>query len=547
MNRAMTATPRLTTPRTTRSTITILAIGAMATFIWVLTARMAAPSDLFGEDQPRTVGYTVDMLVNNHWLLQYERGEIPATKPPLYNWLAAPFVAVAGYSSEIAHKAPSVLALLLSCGLLLHVGRRIDPTHGLAIGLLAIIAALANQIIFKAGYLARPDMLLSALLLLGWCLATELLSREQLTMHDGAANESANTATADERRWLVLGFWLCVGLAALTKGPPALVLVIYSLIGSRWVLGSWRAAGAFGWWWGLPLGLAIFAIWVVGVAIIDRDHLLRQLWFHEFFGRITGLGSEGTREGPREFLYRLFHMPIYFVLRFLPWSIPAILAVVTLWTREDRSTDRRWRDLPRSSGVWLQGAAVMTVIVLGVLSFSAGKRPIYVAPALLPGSVLAAWWLLVAAPQNVRRATPLAAIIASVVTLSVLTVSHWRQDRAPSPDFGAEIERFVQAAETKIDGRLDLVMCWNAGGSHLQSMLGMAQPEIHDRLVVRLRAGERTLVLAGEHPEPSYDFIVWLDMHDIEAQVEMLAQSAELPRARGWPERVTLYDVQPNR
>ena len=42
--------------------------------------------------QPKTVSYTTDIIANGRWILPIELGEHKATKPPLYNWLAAPAV-----------------------------------------------------------------------------------------------------------------------------------------------------------------------------------------------------------------------------------------------------------------------------------------------------------------------------------------------------------------------------------------------------------------------------------------------------------------------
>src|SRR5688572_30822432 len=97
-----------------------LVISAIAMLIAMMTLRYLGPSDLYDQTQPKTMSYTTDIIVHggSHWLLPFERGELPATKPPLYNWLAAPAVKWLGFNSEIAHKLPSIAAML-ACWLII--------------------------------------------------------------------------------------------------------------------------------------------------------------------------------------------------------------------------------------------------------------------------------------------------------------------------------------------------------------------------------------------------------------------------------------------
>ncbi|MEE9608696.1 MAG: hypothetical protein V3U03_13225, partial [Myxococcota bacterium] len=79
---------------------------SIAALVWAVAARVSGPSDLWDQTQPRTVSYTTDILVNggSHWILPMEPGRRPATKPPLYNWMAAPAVKLLGFPSELGHK-----------------------------------------------------------------------------------------------------------------------------------------------------------------------------------------------------------------------------------------------------------------------------------------------------------------------------------------------------------------------------------------------------------------------------------------------------------
>src|SRR5690554_347651 len=113
--------------------------SSMLGLVWILIARMLGPSDLWDQTQPKTISYTTDIIVHGgeHWILPLERGALPATKPPLYNWLAVPMVKLLGFGSEVAHKFPSILAICLCWLVLVRLGRRLDANNDGSVGWLA--------------------------------------------------------------------------------------------------------------------------------------------------------------------------------------------------------------------------------------------------------------------------------------------------------------------------------------------------------------------------------------------------------------------------
>ena len=108
MNSALDQPELLSLPRSLRTTVILCSITAI---IWLLAARILGPSDAWDQTQPSTMAYTSDIIANGRWILPVERGRYPATKPPLYNWLAVPMVKLMGYSNEVAHKSPSIAAV----------------------------------------------------------------------------------------------------------------------------------------------------------------------------------------------------------------------------------------------------------------------------------------------------------------------------------------------------------------------------------------------------------------------------------------------------
>jgi len=517
---------------------------SMAALLWVVMARVLGPSDLWDQTQPKTIAYTTDIIVHGRWLLPRERGEYPATKPPLYNWLAVPAVRLLGCASEVGHKLPSLAAMCLCWLAIVRLGRAVFGARGPGgelVGWLGGLAFTTNYAIFKLGYLARPDMLLTLWLLLGWIAVTWLLIRAGGDASLGP--EGGRSKPAARQRWLTAAFWLCVGLAGLTKGPAILPLLVYAVIAARLIGGRWRAINALYWWWGLPASLAMIGLWVWGVWRVDPGHLWNKLWMAEIAGRVTGTGTEGADGGPLELLTGAPNMAVYYLLRFLPWSVLSILAMAALWRRDRAGGPRAWRGLG-TAGAILHGAALFVVIVIALYTLSAGKRADYIAAAFGPGSILAAWWLVYGRPPLAIRAPALASAAAGLVLLALTLHNQW-QPAAPCEDFAANIESFARQARQRLQAEPRPVAFWSTGPTHLQSLLGLNEPDGQDVTLELIDRGEPCWVVAGQKRQAPSTFEGWLPKHRDGLRVTAVLRSAMMPRAAGWREQVTLYLVEP--
>lgn len=497
---------------------------SFAAVILTLAARMLGPGDLYDQTQPKTVSYTTDIVANSHWLLPIERGEFPATKPPLYNWFAAPLVALIGTSSELAHKFPSVLAFLTCWVVIVRLGRGLDDDPRGTLGWLAGIAFAVNYTMFKLAWLARPDMLLTLWLLLGWVSVTSLLVAEE-----------EDRRSRFGRQFL---FWLSVGLAALTKGPAALAIVFYALVAARLLVGSWRAVGRLGWWWGLPLALAMAAAWLFAAWQINPRHFQQVLWHDEIYGRITGTGPEGPRTGLTGWVQTLPNMPLYFLVRFLPWSVPAVLGLLAIWL--DRASIRR-----SIAGRWRYGSMLLIVLVVALFTLSAGKRADYIAIAYAPGALIAAWYLLDRGPR-LLTARPWLTPALAMLALLVMIVVNERDPEAPSRRFGDVIDRFVHEAAGAITRDPHPIVFWNAGGTHVQAMLGASVRDGSIPVAVAIGAlqpGARLWVVAGTTTSDDH-FPKWLERRGYPVQWNEAVESGIAPRKKGWPGQLWLYEVE---
>ncbi len=504
-------------PTGNRAWARLYAVLAVAALLWVLAARILGPSDAWDQSQPTTIAYTTDMLVNGRWVVPADRGR-PATKPPLYNWLAAPAVAASGYSSELAHKMPSVIGLVLCFVVVVVLGQRVIPEARFnGAGWLAGVMFLANYTIFKIGYLARPDMLLVLWMFVGWAAATALLVTRD-----------------DERRpWLALTFWGCVGLAALTKGPAVLPLVLYAIVAPRLVTGRWGASRVFGWSWGPAAALVGISAWTYAVWRIAPNHLVEQLWCREILGHVTGIGP--SPRGPIALLTTAPNMVWYYMARYEPWCIFAILAAGRLWTRGSASGPRRWRSMDRT-GVVLHGAAIFVVLMIAMYTLVANKRADYLAPVYPPSSLLAAWWLVQA--PSWRRWLP---VLCAPLVLAGLAIYSTRALAAPFRGFGSTITEFVSLVDARVEADPAPIVCWVTGFTHFQSFLGCTGDTDEHAVAKAAETGRPFWLVVGRWgprtPERR------LRDAGIDLDLTEACRSRLVPYSIYWPLEMTLYRV----
>ena len=217
----------------------ILLLGCAAV---MLTSRVIAPSALQRFDQPRTVSYTADIVVNGRWLLPRDMFGHVATKPPLVNWMAVPVVAL-GFWQEWAVKWPMVAGTLLTTALTVTIARNLFrqiPEIAIVADEAAFIAGaawLVNPANMTMIYHCRPDPVLVLFLTAAWIFATAIV--------------------CEPNKINIGGFSIAIGLAALTKGPAALVPIIYLPLAAWIIRGQPGIIRRGHWWWAILVGIAI--------------------------------------------------------------------------------------------------------------------------------------------------------------------------------------------------------------------------------------------------------------------------------------------------
>jgi 4-amino-4-deoxy-L-arabinose transferase-like glycosyltransferase len=390
----------------------------------MLTSRVIAPSALQRFDQPRTVSYTADIVVNGRWLLPRDMFGHVATKPPLVNWMAAPVVAL-GFWQEWAVKWPMVAATLLTTALTVVIARNLFrkiPATAIVADEAALIAGaawLVNPANMTMIYHCRPDPVLVLFLTAAWMFATAIISENE------------------PNKINIGGFSIAIGLAALAKGPAALLPIIYLPLAAWLIRGQPGFIRRIHWWWAILVGIAIFSLWALPTAIRYPAPFFKDLIGRELIGPTLGLdplfGGRRYTGGPIAALKLILQTPVWFVQRFLPWSILSIGALSLIgW--------KRWFRHP------LAPAIMWIFLVLVFFALSVRKTADYILPAYPAGAILAAYFCATYLPKFRIQLWQVSAF-ALVLALG-LSVKHFRKtgrDRG-----GENLKIFAREVESRI-------------------------------------------------------------------------------------------------
>jgi 4-amino-4-deoxy-L-arabinose transferase-like glycosyltransferase len=322
-------------PKTeSRKLTTVLGLALAGLGLFFL--RLGAPG-LMDPDEGRYAEIAREMWVLRDWLTPHLNFLPYLEKPPLVYWLTALSFGGLG-ETEFAARLPAALSALGGVFLAWWLARRLWGPRPAWMGAM-VLASSAGYV--ALGRILTLDMAFSLWLNLGLALGYVALSRGQPRLWPWA--------------------YLALGLAALTKGPAALVLA--GLVWGLWLLLTRQSIRPFiqPWSWLLLAVVALPWFILVGLAVPE---------FWRFFIIEQHLAR---------FLQPAIHPePIYYFLPvlaglMLPWTW---LMPWALGARELRQ-DRDCRFLLLWAGV-----------IIGFFSLSKGKLPTYILPALLPLALL---------------------------------------------------------------------------------------------------------------------------------------------------------------
>jgi 4-amino-4-deoxy-L-arabinose transferase-like glycosyltransferase len=315
---------------------------------------------LWDRDEPRYATCTREMRARGDFLYPTFNGEPRFQKPVFIYWLMMAGMAVAG-DNPFGARLVSSLAGAATCLAVWALGRRM---LGRRVGFLAGLIAATVPIMIAESKLATTDATL-ALLLVGCQFALWELSQR-------------------DSRAVALGFWTCLGLSMLTKGPVGPALIAVAGIVSWWWGGPTQCWKRLRWRWGLIVFLAINAPWFIAIGIVSKGQFFREAIDAQIVQRIrTGLEEHGGLPG-----YYLLGT----LLTFHPWSALLPPAIFGAWTRR-RADPAMGFLLGWVVGPWFLLECVTTKLVH------------YYLPAI-PACVLLSAWLICRVAEsdlNIRR------------------------------------------------------------------------------------------------------------------------------------------------
>lgn len=297
-----------------------------------------------------------EMLSSKNFLDIYYNYVPRYNKPPLQYWLIALFGRIIGLN-ELAVRLPSALAGLGTVLLLYRIGSLLESrTLGIWA---AIVLTFSFQFAINARY-GTPELVLTFFFTLSiYCFLRAFHYNRVI--------------------WLV-GSYIALGLAILTKGYPYLIIlgaiVVGYLLADSWAGDkNWRRRlGFLRLYWGLPLALGIGMSWV-GYMLWHHGGDFWEVFLRETFHRAF------TRKGA---LKPFFYLEAS-IWGFLPYSLIFFGALV--WLAANRFRYFRTSKVVRLGLVWF-GTMFL------IFTLARGKIPTYFIQAHPGMSLLAAYFIL---------------------------------------------------------------------------------------------------------------------------------------------------------
>lgn len=509
-------------------------VAALAVLMLVVV-RMTAPDDGWDHAQPRTMAYAVDMAAGGSLILPQDAEGLPSTKPPLHPWLAAPAVRLAGPGSWLAHRWPDIAAAAGVAIALVLAGRRWWPRSGGQVGAVAATMWITSLTGAKTALLARPDMLLTAAVTIAWITFVDAVLRAARATD---ARDRGPLASGPPRAVRGAGAWpwlvaSAVAAGGLAKGPGVLVVVPGFLLAAWWIgPPAWSALRRLGHPGVIAVAILPPVAWLAAAAAIDPGWVIGELLHGEVLNRIAGTMDETESRGTGRLVQSALYMPTYLLLRFLPWTVPLLLAGVLIrWPRASV------RPRPRvvADAVVPVAALAMVVGVVLVFSLSAGKRADYLAPCLPAAAIAAAWWM-VRGDRRVHGRAPWAVPLAAAVLLLLQAAHLRRPSNGVSAAFGPAVAEIASRAREMAAAQDLRVLVLGGGGTSLPLRLGRVPADPPSRFGELVAEGRPFLMAHATLGPTPIDGVRWAAAHPRVRAASAIVERFALPR-HAWTER----------
>lgn len=326
--------------------------------------------DPWPADEPRFALIARDMLASGEWFVPRVGGDIYADKPPLFFWLIAAFLKSTG-SLRIAFLLPSLLSAM-ACALLVY-----DLATRLWRREVGLIAALALLFTVQFVWQARQAQIDATL-----CFWTTL----------GLYGLLRHLLLGPRWGWYAVG-WAAAGFGVITKGVgflPLLILIPFAVLRSlKWQPGSVFNRPDRSLSLGLPLALRwalgplslclAIGVWLVPMLILASDGGALAAYRDEILFRQTIDRYANAWHHNEPFWYFIVYViPTLWLplTALLPWLVP------------------KWKAALRQRDFRIALLLSWVALVVAFFSLSAGKRGVYILPAVPALALASAPYLL---------------------------------------------------------------------------------------------------------------------------------------------------------
>jgi len=303
--------------------------------------------DLWNPDEPRYAQVAREMVDGGDWVLMHVNGKTYEDKPPLFFWLIAFSSFLWQGFSSFSVRFPSALFGTLTVLLTFFLGRKLFGSRT------GFLSALILATSFDFAYLSTRANIDATLAFLT---TASLFFFLQWYLHQQAEGVEEN----DKRSSSIYGFYICMALATLAKGPVGLILPL--LVGLIYlaIQRDWKAMKRMRLLTGMALVLVIVLSWYIPAAWKGGQSFIDVTLLHHTIDRFAK-GSSHIRP--------MYYYFANFPADFMPWFLFLPGAIVYGLFKKREGVPKEFLFLL----VWF-------VAIFLFFSFSKGKRTLYLLP-----------------------------------------------------------------------------------------------------------------------------------------------------------------------
>ncbi len=368
---------------------------------------------LFDPDEPVYGQVAREMAGGAGWLSPHLNGALWFDKPPLFYWLSALSVSIFG-PTEFACRLPSALAALGLVGLVYALARRDFGSRAALLSSLVMATCLQQIVLARA---AVTDMTLAFFLTLALLCYRCWLDEALLP-----------TPSRAKLRW-ALGCGAATGLAMLTKGPVAPLLLSVTFVLHLWWLGRLRVLLS------ASAAAAVVMVLLVGLPWYVTMYVLHGQEFVQGFlvaNNITRFLKAEHAQQTGHWYSILLNFPVLLGF-FFPWSAFLPQALALQW-RQARGRDKGSTEL---EGTVIGARLAMAWLGVVFVFFSLSKTqlvtyifPLYPAAAVLVGLLWSQAEGDSSAQRGVRGGAWAAGLCSVVLTIGLAVTAHKKYPQA---------------------------------------------------------------------------------------------------------------------